>query len=490
MRYSVFDKIFVILLSILSLTSEAQDYWKFPQEDQVLSVMADEDGDLHVLTNTEIEDSDLVANSVYRIDGFGEVQEQYILDSSYHNIQSKIVHFDNKVVASTVNVGIDSSYLTLHLFDPDIQKFRFWKRIFFENAVPFIISDPSRISSFEKQNGHVVIAFLMQNYIYHFEFDEHNKLVRTWNYQEVAGIALLDLFEFQNRVLYNLFSFGIAVVDPDSIVTPRFLELVFTNGSGSSIQIKDFIATSDTSILYIGRAGNVSSDPPMLEGFFKFVAPYTIPNFASIDSCIDQTHCNTYQYQIEDWVDEAQQTQTSTFGGHGFLLKDKNAIYAMNSQAAGPELLADIFLYRVDEQGRLLQKYTLANGTQLYGYDFLQDDEYLYVVGTTKQDGADPEVDGLLIRVDKEFLYSSVQDPIVSTPFTITPNPSSGLITVSGLPMSGALRVYDLLGKMLYNTPIDSDMMSIDLSHLPEATYIVSVHNERQSTSQKVVVQR
>lgn len=74
--------------------------------------------------------------------------------------------------------------------------------------------------------------------------------------------------------------------------------------------------------------------------------------------------------------------------------------------------------------------------------------------------------------------------------YSLSPNPTSGLITIVGLEKTeGLLRITDVSGRELKRSFIDGEQLSFDLSDQPKGTYLIRIVNEPGSWTQKVIVE-
>jgi PKD repeat protein len=79
-----------------------------------------------------------------------------------------------------------------------------------------------------------------------------------------------------------------------------------------------------------------------------------------------------------------------------------------------------------------------------------------------------------------------VKENSSTTSFTIFPNPSNGLITVN-YPTSSIVIITNVIGKEVYRNNINANS-SLDLSHLPVGTYLVTLKTNESSTTKKIII--
>ena len=84
-----------------------------------------------------------------------------------------------------------------------------------------------------------------------------------------------------------------------------------------------------------------------------------------------------------------------------------------------------------------------------------------------------------------EQYHHGVDEPTVEGGFQIYPNPTDGVITVSG-PQLGEYRITNLLGQTLLTGRIESEKQPIDVSALPAGMYFITIAGE----SKKLIIKR
>ncbi len=117
----------------------------------------------------------------------------------------------------------------------------------------------------------------------------------------------------------------------------------------------------------------------------------------------------------------------------------------------------------------------------------------------------DPSANSLLLNsnsVDSNIAgvfiakYDNPVNCILSTPtfgkneFKMYPNPSSGIVTIIAEDFSGvyALSVFDLSGKILMTTKIETAQSTLDLSNLTKGMYLVEINSNNTTTHQKLLI--
>jgi hypothetical protein len=76
-------------------------------------------------------------------------------------------------------------------------------------------------------------------------------------------------------------------------------------------------------------------------------------------------------------------------------------------------------------------------------------------------------------EVYKEY-HNGIEEPVGNDGFIIYPNPSDGLITLSGL-QSGAYRICNIMGQTVLTGSLNAETQQIDVSNLPGGMYFITV---------------
>jgi len=88
---------------------------------------------------------------------------------------------------------------------------------------------------------------------------------------------------------------------------------------------------------------------------------------------------------------------------------------------------------------------------------------------------------------------TGIPDIPLQTSFSVFPNPSNGTVwlTVGKLQSPGNcnLRIYDIKGKMVYETKVNETISSIDLSELTNGVYLIRLFNGKAILTRKIVIQ-
>ncbi len=84
--------------------------------------------------------------------------------------------------------------------------------------------------------------------------------------------------------------------------------------------------------------------------------------------------------------------------------------------------------------------------------------------------------------------YVGIPDPLQNKQFEFYPNPSEGIIKISGIPegSDGILKIYSPDGRVLYSTDIHTG--SYDFSFLNNGTYLITLQGERDSYHYKLII--
>jgi len=100
--------------------------------------------------------------------------------------------------------------------------------------------------------------------------------------------------------------------------------------------------------------------------------------------------------------------------------------------------------------------------------------------------------EGVLLKLNTDTFNTSVSENL--TPYfniAIHPNPTTGLITVTGLPKETTrITVYNVMGELVYDQELTgSNEPSVDLSVLPGGLYMIQLQNKQMTLRKKVIKQ-
>jgi len=74
--------------------------------------------------------------------------------------------------------------------------------------------------------------------------------------------------------------------------------------------------------------------------------------------------------------------------------------------------------------------------------------------------------------------------------FSIYPNPSTRIFTLNSEITNGEISVADLQGKIIFSSKINSTTSTLDLSHQSNGIYFVTIKNEKESSTQKIIIEK
>jgi hypothetical protein len=87
-------------------------------------------------------------------------------------------------------------------------------------------------------------------------------------------------------------------------------------------------------------------------------------------------------------------------------------------------------------------------------------------------------------------LTTAIQDAIHTSSLEIFPNPTNGQFSLSGLPESGSLVIYNYSGKVVYQTNLNATDLKVDLTGQSKGMYFYKINNGAEKTIQgKIVVE-
>jgi hypothetical protein len=112
--------------------------------------------------------------------------------------------------------------------------------------------------------------------------------------------------------------------------------------------------------------------------------------------------------------------------------------------------------------------------------DFMMDDLYLYDRALTGQE---------LMGLYTNSIQSHIEETGVVSNIQLFPNPTTGLFTIGNLQGNEQVVVLDMTGKMVYQRLVSDNQITIDLSHLPAAMYLVqTIDNKRVKRVNKLII--
>ena len=120
---------------------------------------------------------------------------------------------------------------------------------------------------------------------------------------------------------------------------------------------------------------------------------------------------------------------------------------------------------------------------------------FTFTKGPTEQT-LTPTGDANITGVTLHWLPSalSVDDVSVSPVVTIYPVPSTGVFNIDLKNQVDTIRVFDLLGKTLYQQELNpndfNESVQLDLSHLAEGNYVISLQNAYGVSNYEVILNR
>ncbi|HEY6159919.1 MAG TPA: T9SS type A sorting domain-containing protein [Bacteroidia bacterium] len=82
-----------------------------------------------------------------------------------------------------------------------------------------------------------------------------------------------------------------------------------------------------------------------------------------------------------------------------------------------------------------------------------------------------------------------IGEPDTARGLILSPNPSHGLFTLSGLTGTSEIKIYNSLGEKVFSGKIFSSGTRVDLSDKPRGIYFVQVMSEKESSTQKMIIE-
>ncbi len=85
-------------------------------------------------------------------------------------------------------------------------------------------------------------------------------------------------------------------------------------------------------------------------------------------------------------------------------------------------------------------------------------------------------------------LSTGIQGEIFGNEIKLSPNPSSGLVTVNGIENNVTVNVYNLTGSLVYSRNDVAPGTRLDLSGLSNGSYLVNIKDGAKSSTQKLII--
>lgn len=108
-------------------------------------------------------------------------------------------------------------------------------------------------------------------------------------------------------------------------------------------------------------------------------------------------------------------------------------------------------------------------------------------------------IDNVFLNVNsKDFSINSTMgvEDVVADQFAVYPNPSNGIFTIdfNAKSSSAAYKVFNLEGKLIASSKINTMggqvKQQVNLSHLPNGTYVLQIENGQEVTSKKLIIRK
>ncbi len=95
---------------------------------------------------------------------------------------------------------------------------------------------------------------------------------------------------------------------------------------------------------------------------------------------------------------------------------------------------------------------------------------------------------GVYRRPLSELITSNVKETGITPEMQLSPNPTSGFITITGAPIDAAnVTLMNLLGEAVLTTKVESTDLTLDLSGFPNGAYIVRFLSKGSVTAKIII---
>jgi len=92
------------------------------------------------------------------------------------------------------------------------------------------------------------------------------------------------------------------------------------------------------------------------------------------------------------------------------------------------------------------------------------------------------------ISLEIEIISSSIVETVLQS-VRVFPNPTSGQVTIDGMPIGAQLTIYDMNGKEMLDVPrVNSSRQKLRLVDFSAGMYIIAIHHEGFTERKKLVV--
>lgn len=115
-----------------------------------------------------------------------------------------------------------------------------------------------------------------------------------------------------------------------------------------------------------------------------------------------------------------------------------------------------------------------------------------YLPGLHVRGDEDPITNNSIVFVTipvEGFSSLSIKDKSITKDFNIYPNPTTGMVTVSNLESfnNPSIKVVNLLGSVVYSSAISTSEHSINLDHLSNGVYLLSIEDDHNRIVKRVI---
>ena len=194
-----------------------------------------------------------------------------------------------------------------------------------------------------------------------------------------------------------------------------------------------------------------------------------------------------------------EQFYEATVEGEGYYIEEilpgGYIISGADANSIGGPWQTDGWVLRIDETGNLLWDYFIHGEASDVFYVARQNDEGdIIAAGGNMSNGAGMN-DLWLTKLSDSTFITGLENSTVTTGISVYPNPSKGVIKLSGFFHPERLRITDITGKIVFQSEMENQsklhesQIKIDLSDFGKGIYFIRLETGTNIYTEKLIVQ-